>query len=785
MERGDQVTFAGRLPSHPTRLVGRETELEQLKELLLRPEVRLVTLTGLPGIGKTRLAVEVADRLRQHFEDSVAFVDLTDISAPDAVLPHVAHAVGVRRGRDGPLEEHLAAALERRRLLLVLDNCEHLSGAVSHVAEALSACAQMTILATSRERLHLSWEQEFPIPPLRMPDRTRAVDPDGLLRSPAVTLFVERAQSVQPAFRLTAANGEAVSEICIRLGGVPLAIELAAARVKLLTPAQIAARLPQQLQLLAAGTRDFPARHRTMRAAIAWSYDLLTAAEQALQRRLSVFVGGWDLDAAVAIGNGLNLDIFEGMASLVDKSLVTRVDQPDGEARFTMVESVRQFAAECLEAGKETHPARTAHAAHFTGVAERLERQFGTDDEDRAITALGMEQANLRTALEWALDHGDLAPGIRLVAALGWLWYARGDLADGRAQIERVVSAASAVDDTEDLQGMALIPAGVLAWADADYARARLHLTEALRRSQRAGERRRSVLAKAFLGHLARADGDYEQAAALHEECLAEFQALENARGRAWALYDLGLVERDRGAVGEAQRYFNESRTLFQDMDYHWAVAWASWNLGGLAVQRGALIEAASLYAESLLFYQASQDRRGIAQSLEGLAKIAARKGAFGDAVQLLAAADNLRKTLGIRLIDAEQDENTRLLASAEVELGAGERHRLWSAGRGRSVQAAVQAALEVARPVGGKPLSGPGSELTVREREVATLVARGRTNREVGEALGIAEKTAANHVQNIMNKLSVSRRSEIAAWAVARGLHHPLGPPGGTHPTT
>ena len=371
---------------------------------------------------------------------------------------------------------------------------------------------------------------------------------------------------------------------------------------------------------------------------------------------------------------------------------------------------------------------------------------------------------------------------MRRVAARGWLWYARGDLADGRAQIERVVVAASAVNDLGDPQAAALIPAGILAWADGDFERARFHLTEALRRSQERGEQRRCVLAKAFLGHVARAKGDYAHAVALHEQCLSEFRALGNAHGSAWALYDLGLVARDRGAEGEARRYFTESRTLFREMTYDWAVAWASWNLGGLALQRGDVAEAASLYAEGLLLYQTSQDRRGIAQSLEGLAKVAAHRGAMVATVQLLAAAEGLRRTFGVRLTDAERADYAQVVTSAEVRIGTRERLRLWSAGQGLSTEEAVKTALEVARGIGG-PTPGFPELLTAREREVAVLVAQGRTNREIGEVLGITEKTAANHVQNIMNKLSVGRRSEIAAWAVARGLHRPLDPPG-AHPT-
>jgi predicted ATPase len=422
------------LPSRLTSFIGREREVRAARELLLRDGVRLVTLTGPGGTGKTRVALQTTAEVLDAFEDGVVFVELAPIAAPTLVVPTVAQAVGVRDAGNRPAMEALEAYLRDRRLLLLLDNFEQVVAAAPDIARLLAACPGLKVLVTSRAPLHLSGEHEYPVPPLPLPIVGDPGSTAELAANPAVALFVQRAQEVRPDFGLTDENAATVAEVCRRLDGLPLAIELAAARIKLLPPRELLARLERRLPLLTGGPRDAPERQRTLRDAIAWSHDLLDDVEQVLFRRLSVFVGGCSIQAAggVCVADAdLGFDVLDGVASLLNKSLLRREDGPGGEPRFSMLETVREYALERLEACGETTAIRRRHAEFFLDLAERIEVELWGPDQSALLDRCEAEHDNFRAVLAWTQGAGDdPVTALRLAAGLAQFWNIRSHRGD-------------------------------------------------------------------------------------------------------------------------------------------------------------------------------------------------------------------------------------------------------------------------------------------------------------------------------------------------------------------
>jgi predicted ATPase/DNA-binding CsgD family transcriptional regulator len=763
------------LPSPADLFVGRDSELAAVSQMLAHAQTRLVTLTGPPGIGKTRLAVACASAHAERSGCASVFVDLAPVRDPALVLVELAQAVGVEPRGGTDLFGQLAAALGSEERLVVLDNCEHLLAAAPDVGQMLAACPRLRVLATSRERLRLSAEQEFPVPPLAMPAQADAADLGFLATNPSVALLLDRARRTNPGFDLTPANAPLLASACVRLEGLPLAIELAAARLKVLTPGELVFRLGSRMELLAGSTRDVPARQRALRSAIDWSYDLLDSGERALFRRLSVFAGGWALADVTSVCAVNGDDVLAVVESLLDKSLIRRLPGDEETAEFSMLESLREYAAEQLASHAEAEQTRARHAAHYAGVAAHFEASIGLPEELTAMLRVGRHHANLRAALDYCLSEGLAAWAFPLAAALGWYHYIGGDLRHGQALVQAVLALPAAQDGQaaadDGLAGSVagvLLVAGTLAWATGDLARAQDLLLRALGRSERHDDMRRAAIACAFLGHVARAGGEWDASADWHRRAEAAFRAEGSTQGVAWAWHDLGLLARDRGDLDSAAELLRASLRDFRELDYVWAVAWSAWGLATTLSAQGRLAEACPLLAEALAIYTDLHDSRGLAQCLEALAFVASEQAHYETAARLIGAAAVVRERVAARPPDAEQARNSEVERVLTRALGPQDAYRFIHAGRTMPVRQAADLALAVAS--GATPGDLDRSQqvpLTPRERQVAALVASGRTNRQIGRMLGISEKTAEVHLHHVMSKLDVRSRAEVAAWAV------------------
>ena len=773
----------GDLPSPADLFVGRDGELEAVSRMLAHPQTRLVTLTGPPGIGKTRLSVACASAHAERSGCAAVFVDLAPVRDPALVMVELAQAMGVELRGGTDLTGQLAAALDLQERLVVLDNCEHLLAAAPDVGRLLAACPRLQVLATSRERLRLSAEQEFPVPPLAMPAPADVADLSGLAANPSVALLLDRARRTNPGFDLTPANALLLANACVRLEGLPLAIELAAARLKVLTPGELVFRLASRMEVLAGSTRDVPARQRALRSSIAWSYDLLDDGERALFRRLSVFAGRWTLADACSVCVPDEDDALAMVESLLDKSLIRRLPGDEQTAEFSMLESLREFAAEQLASRAEAEQTRVRHAEHYADLAARLEASIGLPEERAWIPEVGRHHADLRAALDYCLGAGRDTWALWLTAALGWYHYTHGDLDHGLTLVDAVLprtadrSGQAATADAAAAGGQAsvLIVGGVLAWAAGDHGRAKDLLLSALRHSEGRGDARRAAIACAFLGHVARAGGEWDASADWHRRAEAGFREGGNTQGVAWARHDLGLLARDHGDLGNAAELLRASLRDFRELDYWWAVASSAWGLGTTLSAQGRLEEAGSLLAEALRIYTQVNDPRGVAQCLDALAHVASERAHYESAARLIGAAAALRVRVAAGQPESEQARTSAVQGVLARALGPQEADRLMHAGQTMPVQQAADLARAVAAGTEpGDPDRSYDVPLTPRERQVAALVASGRTNRQIGRVLGISEKTAEVHLHHVMSKLEARSRAEVAAWAVTHHLSAP-----------
>jgi non-specific serine/threonine protein kinase len=772
----EQQRYPHNLPLRLSTFIGRERELAQLKSLLWSS--RLLTLTGFGGCGKTRLALKAAEHLLDAFSDGVWLVELAPVSDPDLVPQVVAATLGLHDATDRSLSDVLTAHLQSREVLLVLDNCEHLIAACAELAQQLvQRCPEVHILATSREALNIEGEIVWQVPPLADAD--------------AAQLFLDRAAAIQAAFALTDRNAPTITRICQQLDGLPLAIELAAVRIKVLSVEGLATRLDNSLLLLSSGNRTAPLRHQTLRAMIDWSYDLLSPLEQTLLQRLAVFVGGWTLEAAEAVCSNNELvpqTILDVLIHLVDKSLVQTREQAD-EIRYSMLETIRQYALEKLQPSPDWHSVHDQHLDYFLDLAERAEPQLRSAQSLLWIKRLDADYDNIRAALTGAITQRDSNDErcLRLCGALPWYWHARAQIGEARRMVEAALAGTSSQ---------------TLARAKALYA----------------------------AGLLAVRQGDFQAARERFEESSVILRALGSA-GR-WSLGDT-LVAQGIAALTYhddtlSLRYFQESLDLRRALHHDWGIAQCLNNLASIAMERGDYAAARPLLEEGLRAARASGDRgligllhasfleslaptgdsamarphviEGLAflQELEDYWRIASLLAALGElqaqtlqparleaAVRLWASAESMLAAHNDRSLPAATTE--RALVAARTQLGAAAFDAVWDEGYAMTMPDAIEYALTVVDPLcpidpAASPAAAPPVNslraakqqyggLTARERDVAALVARGRSNREIAQSLVISENTVATHIGKILSKLEFESRTQIAGWAIEKGL--------------
>jgi predicted ATPase len=724
------------LPAPTSAFVGRDKERAAAKELLLRDDVRLVTATGPGGIGKSRLALEVAREVSDAFPGGVYFVPLAAVKDPGLLAFTIVRTLGIRetanQGAAETLREYLQNSLRAPALMLV-DNFEHMVEAATTLAGLLAVTPHLKLLVTSRAALRVHEEREFPVPPLALPDSRSKLSIEKLGEYSAISLFVQRAAAAKPNFALTEENAPVIAEICARLDGLPLAIELAAARIKLLSPAAMRSRLASSLQLLTGGARDLPARQQTLRQAIDWSYDLLSEAEQRLFRRLSVFLGGCSLEAVESVCDtkqDLGLDVLDGMASMVDKSLARQTEQADGETRFMMLETIREYARGKMSESGEEAATRRSHAAYCLVLAEEAAAENAEENQPGWMERLEIESENIRAALDFLIETGNAEWGLRLGVALFRFWERRELLTEAREWFGKLLNIPAGTAPLT-LRVRALFCAGVLASEQRDYPAAVELLSKSLEIARELGDARSVAVSLNALAVVAGERGDLSgartqfeesleqwrgladahavarglsnlagianlqhdgpRARALYEESLITFRVLNDRSGVAWALNHQGDVARDQGDSAAASALYQQSLADFRELGDGQGAGGCLADLGNLAREQQDYGAANALYRESLGIFRELDHKRGIARLLESFACSAAAQSEAERALRLAGAAAALRQSIGAPLTADEQSKLERGLEPARKGLPTTAGRTAWLEGWVTPVERAIE----------------------------------------------------------------------------------------------
>ncbi len=812
--QGEQSARRTNLPPQLTGFVGRQSELADLRRLIVAG--RLLTIVGFGGSGKTRLALELASERIEETPDGTWLVELAALTDGSLIEQAIAQAIETTDVPGKSLRESLIDGLREKQTLIILDNCEHLIEPIAELVHALlSHCPGIRILATSREALGVPGEVIWGLSGLSLPNDAGS-NLETIAATDAVGLFVDRARYRQPSFQLTTNNVTAIADICRRLEGIPLAIELAAARIIVLSPAEIALRLHESLGMLSSQSRLIVARHRGMRRVIDWSYQLLSDADKELFVTLSVFSGGWNLEAAEALAastghtsaNRSDSDVLEGLSQLVDKSLVAARASMTGSTRYGLLAPVRQYGQEQLATRPNAERVHAAHTTVFTQLAEQAEPQLSGDQQRIWLERLETEHDNLRAALAWSIKHDrDLAS--RLVAALWRFWWLHGHLSEGQGWIDRVLAASAGAPVADRARTMQA--AGSLAWAQGHYDRSLPYIEKSLALNRERGDSKGILNALSALGSVLGNQGEYVRASAAHEEGLSLARAIGDLLEVETALGNLADIAYYQGDYEAARTWWEESLNLQHERGGEYGVAIILNNLAEMARNQGDYDRSAPMLEEALAVFRTIDFKHGIAISLANLAdvrwtlgdrasavahlrdslavardlhntvvsascldivaKLLATNGDAAQAAHLLAAADAFRGAAGAELSPADRSilqpaiDTVRARIDEAIWLAASE------AGAAMTAEQAMEIALAGLDGTSSSPSSTAMPELTAREREIALLVAQELTNRQISERLGTSNRTVDTHVGNILRKLNISSRAGLRTWTIDHGL--------------
>jgi predicted ATPase/DNA-binding CsgD family transcriptional regulator len=783
--RMQSSTIPHNLPLQLTSFIGRERELAEVARLLLT--TRLLTLTGAGGSGKTRLAIEVARQMLKGFPGGVWLVEFAPLSDPELVPQATASSLVVRETPGRVLTETLVDYLKLRHVLLVLDNCEHLIEPCAHLAEMLlRACPNLRILATSREPLRIAGELLWLVPPLSLPNPQRLRPTENLLRYEAVQLFAERAKAVLPTFEVSEDHAAALAQLCHRLDGLPLAIELAAARVRVLSLEQIVNRLDDSLRLLVGGSRTALTRHQTLKATLDWSHDLLPEQEQVMFRRLAVFAGGWSLEAvdAVCAGEGIDQDdVLNLLSELVDRSLVVVDKQPGRDPRYRLLEPIRQYSAERLRSSSEEAAARERHRNYYLALAETANPKLFGPQQMAWVSRLEAEHDNLRAALAWSQSESSgIQPGLQLAAALRMFWQMRGYISEGRKWLEIMLSRGR--EAPAPLRAQVLSAAGFLTFHLGDFEQATAYWEQALALYQGLADAAGIGWQLMFLAYTAQQERDYPRAVHLAEQNLILQRQAENPWGMSSALFCFADAVYAQGDVAQAAIYLEEAVAIARQLGNIWGLGRRLTRLGQVAQAQQDLERAMALIQEGLAACRDAGDNWGITMALVGLAGVAGKRGEPARAARLLGAVETRRNTIGAVLWHVDRLEYEHNLAAAHAALTEEQFAAAWAQGQAMSLEDAITYAQEAVEPLhllsapqetaSGPPAPLEPAGLTPREIEILRLIAAGKSNQEIANELTLSVRTVERHISNIYEKIGIygnTARAAATAYAFSHGL--------------